>query len=127
MYKRTVDYEPIIALLREGHGPAFIIEKLGLKISKRWVQRIAVQNGIVRPHQTAGRLDSDHYTSPIRDIILHALIELRGLDPHVCSDCGAQSKQMHDIHHTKYEGATIYDLAFLCRKCNTSPRNVGLS
>lgn len=31
------------------------------------------------------------------------------------------------IHHTKYEGATIYDLMFICGSCNLSRANVGLS
>lgn len=32
-----------------------------------------------------------------------------------------------EIHHTKYEGATYYDLMVVCRKCNRAPENVGLA
>lgn len=121
------DYEPIFEMLRAGHGPAEIIEKLGLSITKRSIQRMAAKHGIVRPHDRGGRLDSDGIGSgPLRSILEHCLVTIRGLDPYLCSDCGRKVNTKCDIHHTKYEGATIYDLEFVCRRCNTAPRNVGL-
>jgi len=33
----------------------------------------------------------------------------------------------YEIHHTKYEEATYYDLRIVCRKCNRAPENVGLA
>ena len=32
----------------------------------------------------------------------------------------------YEIHHTKYEGATYYDLRVVCRSCNRIGENVGL-
>lgn len=32
-------------------------------------------------------------------------------------------KGKFDIHHTKYDGATYYDLRIVCRKCNHAPEN----
>lgn len=32
-------------------------------------------------------------------------------------------KGKYEIHHTKYEGATIYDLQIVCRKCNAAYEN----
>jgi 5-methylcytosine-specific restriction endonuclease McrA len=44
-----------------------------------------------------------------------------------CEDCGnALAREAAKIHHTKYEGATIYDLQIVCQKCNTATRNRGL-
>lgn len=31
------------------------------------------------------------------------------------------------VHHTKYEGATVYDLMFVCGSCNQARANKGLS
>lgn len=124
----TTNYEPILEMLRRGCGPAEIIETLGLSITRRQIQRIARKYGMDRPHERGGRLDADSIgNGPMRSILEHCLITIRGLDPCLCSDCGRRSAQKCDIHHTKYEGATIYDLEFICRRCNTSRRNIGLA
>jgi hypothetical protein len=128
MRSPTTDYEPILEMLRQGRGSAEIIERLGLTLGRRQIQKIAKSHGIMRPQQRIGRLDEDALgAGPFRSIIEYCLVEHRGLDPYKCSDCGRRMKKKCDIHHTKYDGATIYDLAFVCRRCNTSPRNVGLA
>jgi len=33
----------------------------------------------------------------------------------------------YEIHHTKYEGATYYDLRIVCSSCNHKPENCLLS
>lgn len=112
----------------QGFGPAEIIEKLGLAISKRQVQRIVAKRGLSRPiNPRRGRLDEDNLEPMLRELVEYCLIHYRNLDPYVCSDCGRRMKKKCDIHHTKYEGATIYDLEYLCRRCNTSLRNTGLA
>jgi hypothetical protein len=127
MASPSTNYEPVLEMLRQGTGPAEIIETLGLTITKRQVQRIAKQHGIARQHDRGGRLDEDSLgVGPLRGIVEFCLIQHLGLDPYVCSDCGRRFKKKCDIHHTKYDGATIYDLVFLCRRCNLAPRNVGL-
>lgn len=121
------DYENICDLYVEGLGPAAIIERLGLSIGKRRIQRIVKERGLTKPHERGGRLDSDSLgTGPLSQIIMQTMVEVRGLDPHLCSQCGRRMVKRCDIHHTKYAGATVYDLVFLCRRCNTSPQNVGL-
>ena len=53
-----------------------------------------------------------------------SIFEEQGRDFNVCEQCG---KIMDDnefvFHHTKYSGATIYDLQIVCVKCNAAPRN----
>lgn len=56
----------------------------------------------------------------IRQLMIHRL----GKDPNLCELCGRVGKM--DIHHTKYVGATLYDLVFACRSCNLQPQNKGL-
>jgi hypothetical protein len=56
----------------------------------------------------------------IRQLMIHRL----GKDPNLCELCGKAGKM--DIHHTKYDGATLYDLVFACRRCNTQTENRGL-
>jgi hypothetical protein len=126
MMTPTTDYEPILRMLRLGRGPAEIIETLGLSIGRRQIQRIAQKHGMVRPQQRIGRLDEDHMATMFDAIVEQCMVQYRGLDPYLCSDCGRRTKTKCDIHHLKYDGATLYDLAFVCRRCNTSPINVGL-
>ena len=56
----------------------------------------------------------------IRQLMVHKL----GKDPNLCELCGRVGRM--DIHHTKYEGATLYDLIFACRSCNLQTENKGL-
>lgn len=50
-----------------------------------------------------------------------------GKDKATCEMCGAKPKGGCTIHHTKYEGATIYDLMYVCKSCNTAPANTRLA
>jgi hypothetical protein len=126
MGKLTPDQvNAVLPMLRNGDGPAHIIETLGLDVTKRAIQKLAISHGVERPHIRNGRLDEDNATPIFQEYVRHCLISHRKLDPNLCAQCGVTGKM--DVHHTKYEGATIYDLEFVCRKCNTSPRNVGLA
>jgi hypothetical protein len=40
--------------------------------------------------------------------------------------CGAKPESGCQIHHTKYDGATIYDLMYVCQHCNVLGENRGL-
>lgn len=52
-----------------------------------------------------------------------AILEKQGKDFYTCEFCGIKSKKKLDIHHTKYNGATINDLKIVCRKCNLNRNN----
>lgn len=59
--------------------------------------------------------------------IIVALMEQHGRDFTQCELCPAKIPEgKFDIHHTKYEGATFWDLRIVCKKCNHAPQNVGL-
>ena len=60
----------------------------------------------------------------LRHIIIR-LMEQNGQDRSVCGMCDKIGPTV--IHHTKYDGATIYDLIFVCQKCNTQPENKHLT
>jgi len=50
--------------------------------------------------------------------------KMLGKDFKNCEECGVSlyRKKWH-IHHTKYDGATLYDLMIVCVKCNMAPHN----
>ena len=66
------------------------------------------------------RHPGDKLTSVLREICRTLMIE-RGLNPKVCGHCGLPQYRQCDIHHTRYEGVTIDDLVFVCRRCNLRP------
>ena len=62
----------------------------------------------------------------LRPYILY-LMRQEGRDFTKCELCPATIPEgKYEIHHTKYEGATYYDLRIVCRRCNKAPINVGL-
>lgn len=56
-------------------------------------------------------------------VYIRVLFKKQGKDFYTCEMCGKKSKKKLDIHHTKYENATINDLKIVCHKCNTQPEN----
>lgn len=63
----------------------------------------------------------------LRDVVV-AMMKREGRDFTHC-EVGDHSiaNGKYDIHHTKYKGATYYDLQIACRKCNTAQENRFLS
>jgi hypothetical protein len=43
-----------------------------------------------------------------------------------CEQCGEPTNDKPDLHHTRYEGATIDDMRIVCRRCNLAPENRGI-
>lgn len=43
-----------------------------------------------------------------------------------CEQCDVITTKL-EIHHTKYEGATLYDLQLVCHRCNLQSYNKGLA
>ena len=56
-----------------------------------------------------------------------SLMREEGRDFGICELCDQKTKGNFEIHHTKYEGATYYDLKIVCRSCNKIPENIGLA
>lgn len=115
--------EEMIELAQQGYSARDIKESLHLACGVRHVQRL------IKPYRPerlkAPTRHPGDALGPIHDILTQ-LMEQKGLNPKVCGLCGLPQFKKCDIHHTKYEGATLDDLMFVCRKCNTAPRNVGL-
>ena len=44
-----------------------------------------------------------------------------------CEACGGPTNGHSELHHLRYEGATIHDLQIVCRSCNRLARNRGLA
>lgn len=71
----------------------------------------------------------DHLGSGVnlRPLIV-SLMETQGRNFNICELCNAHiPKGNYNIHHTKYEGATYYDLRIVCRKCDKQPANRNLN
>lgn len=58
----------------------------------------------------------------MREIVL-TMMRKEGRDFTRCQLCPARITGAPDIHHTKYDGATYYDLLLVCRKCNSASEN----
>ena len=67
------------------------------------------------------RQPNDHITTTMKQCILECFRRMnKPLDR--CWLCNKPTTKL-DIHHTKYNGATIHDLQLVCRKCNTQQHN----
>lgn len=56
------------------------------------------------------------------------LMEQDGRNFDKCEQCFINiPKGKYQIHHTKYEGATYYDLQIVCNNCNHKSENIGLA
>lgn len=63
---------------------------------------------------------------PLRDLIYQLMQTELGKDPHWCEYCWEEQSRRCEIHHERYAGATLYDLRFLCRRCQMQPENKNL-
>lgn len=114
----------IVALTMQGMSAKTVGEKLGLSLSSERIGAIA------RKHLGRAKEGNNSRAFAIgpnmMPYVKEALRRL-GKDPTTCEICGAQPKRGCIIHHTKYEGCTIYDLMYICTSCNLSRMNKGLS
>ena len=74
-----------------------------------------------------GRIDFFDNTDNYLRLIIIAMMKQEGRSFENCELCGAPTNGRPEIHHTKYDGATYYDLRITCSKCNHAPINVGLN
>lgn len=68
------------------------------------------------------RLKQDIYRDNFREIVIMLLKKI-GKDFKRCEQCNEELSGKFVLHHTKYDGATIYDLEVICQRCNTQPEN----
>ena len=114
----------ILELTRHGLSARKVAQRLGLKVSVRKVQRVA-QRELGRVPPTAN--SSQHaIRGQLLEYVTACMLAL-GKDPHMCEICNELQATPCDVHHTKYEGATLYDLMYACRSCNLARANRGLS
>ena len=65
----------------------------------------------------------ENQISNLRPYVI-ALMKREGRDFTICELCKSDSPEnRYDIHHTRYDGATYYDLRIVCRKCNHALEN----
>lgn len=56
--------------------------------------------------------------------LVRELLRSMGKDFTKCEQCFKDlTGKRFELHHTKYEGATIYDLQIVCQACNKAKRN----
>jgi hypothetical protein len=114
----------IVRLTRQGLSSTKIWGRMNGELTQHQVRAIA--HKYVGPVVPGRRSDENAISAMIRPLVEQCLLTL-GHDPYFCDVCEEPQLIPCDIHHTKYEGATIYDLVYACRSCNTSRVNKGLS
>ena len=115
--------DQIVKLSQSGLSAMKIRGRLNLEITSRSVQRV-IQKRLGKVARTRNR--QVYALENLRPIVVECLSRL-GKDPFVCDVCEASQPKKCDIHHTKYDGATIYDLQYVCRSCNLARAGQGLS
>jgi AraC-like DNA-binding protein len=111
----------ILALYRDYVRTDKIAEQLGL--TRRHVQRVIKHE--VGPSRGTGN-SADHALKQIRHIVV-GILQSQGRNFTRCEICGESIPEgKFDLHHTKYDGATLDDLQIVCRACNLSRINMFL-
>lgn len=59
--------------------------------------------------------------------VIREILGRQGRDFETCEQCGKPTKGHSELHHTRYEGATIHDFEIVCRSCNRLARNRGFA
>lgn len=114
----------ILELTGKGMSAETIRRKLGLTIGTRAVQR--VQQRHLGKVSTINNSRDNQIPIQLRPYVIACLAWL-GKDPQTCEICEAGVPDGCQIHHTKYKGATIYDLMYICGSCNKARANRGLA
>ena len=69
-----------------------------------------------------------HQLVPEMRHLIVSLMESLGRDFTTCEYLGCDIPEgKFELHHTKYDGATFYDLMIVCSPCNKRSENVGLA
>lgn len=120
---QMTDARRIVVLARHGLSAEKIRKHLKKPLSTRKIWSIATK------HLGRRSLASNSAENSLGNITVyvHEVLREFGKDRYTCEICLEAVPQGCVIHHTKYEGATVYDLLYICQSCNLSRENKGLS
>lgn len=115
----------VLYLVQMGLSARKVSERMDGEVSVQVVQRRAREHlGPVPPNKNS-RLHSIG-RGVLYDYVSECFRRL-GKDPFMCEICEEPQKKKCQIHHTKYEGCTVYDLQYVCQSCNLARVNMGLT
>lgn len=118
------DTERILLLTKHGLSVRKIQEHLSQPMNARAINRYVTKKLGPAPK---GNLSKENAIQPaFMPYVVEALRRL-GKNPYICELCDDPVPKGCIVHHTKYEGATVYDLMYICTSCNLSRANKGLS
>lgn len=117
------DGDRIIALTKHGLSARKIQRYLSQPYSLRQINVYATK--VLGPPRK-GNNSSAHWIGPTFMPYVEYCLKQLGKDKYVCELCWDSVPKGCVVHHTKYEGATIYDLMYICTSCNLARENKGL-
>lgn len=117
-------HKAMVGLVLDGLSARKIQERLKIPHTDKWVSNL-MRNYLGPVERTTNSYDNQIH--PNMRPYIHSCLEQRGKDRYTCERCGDHQTESCEIHHTKYEGATIYDLQYVCRSCNLARAGQGIS
>lgn len=119
------DGERIVVLTRHGLAARKIRKYLREPTSLRSINRYATNH--LGPPRSGNRSTQAIWIPVSFMPYVHECLSRLGKDRYTCELCLEPVPKGCIVHHTKYEGATIYDLMYICGSCNLARENVGLT
>jgi hypothetical protein len=123
-FKPLTGNETVIDLVARGLSAEKIKKRMGVTVTARQILRYA-QKKLGRSRTGSLSVENQISTS-FMPYVVECLRRL-GKDPFWCECCEEKQAKRCIVHHTRYEGATIDDMAYVCSSCNNSRENRGLS
>lgn len=117
-------YNQVIALLGRGMSARKVKSRFGLTMPIHHIDRLARE--VYGPMRRGGNGATYAIGGNTFSLYVREALNQLGKDPYFCEICEEPQAKRCVIHHTKYAGATLYDLKYICQSCNLSRMNVGL-
>lgn len=114
----------IVRLTKLGLSAPKIRDRMGLAVSSHRVNTIARRH--LGPMRKGNNSKAYQIAPSFMPYVKEALRRL-GKDSTTCEICEDKPKRGCVVHHTKYEGVTVYDLMYICTSCNLARENKGLN
>lgn len=118
------DGDRIITLTKHGLSARKIQKYLKTPLTIRVITSHATR--VLGPRRRANNSSANLITASFMPYVQWCLEQI-GKDKYTCELCLEPVPKGCIVHHTKYEGATIYDLMYICGSCNLARENVGLT